>query len=264
MQTGPLCLLWSHCIDREIVIFPWLLLLKHRNIHLQRGWNTSPKQDLTWPGVVFGPAWQFPSHQMGCAAALSGDEYMAWHPSDAKILPCPWLAQRHHVLLTATRSAQGPIGPDLALMDNTHVNVCQKKSEKSIYSMGFGWRLLLRSKGLKFGSWCKIRETKSFNDWAFCTSLLAPDHPRGQRAGIKPAACCPGSLIRGAALCTDKSREPRFCCCFGCWSARRACETPQLQSTTESLTLTSIVFNTENQDQLQEYCTKTLGKHESC
>lgn len=59
----------------------------------------------------------------------SGDEYMAWHPSDAKILPCSWLAQRHHVLLTAMRSAQGPIGPDLALMDNTHFNVCQKKSE---------------------------------------------------------------------------------------------------------------------------------------
>lgn len=98
----------------------------------------------------------------------------------------------------------------------------KKKNLKAIYLMGFGWRLLLRSKELKFGSWCTIRETKSFNYWAFCTSLLVPDHPRGQRAGIKPAVCCHGSLIRGVALCTDKSREPRFCCCFGCCSARGA------------------------------------------
>lgn len=130
--------------------------------------------------------------------------------------------------------------------------------------MGFGRRLLLKRRGLKFGSWCTIRETKSFNGWAFCTSLLPPDHPRGQRAGIKPAMCCHGSLIRRAALCIDKSREPRFCCCFGCWSARRARETPQLQTTIESLTLISIIFNTKNQDQLEEHHTKTLGKHESC
>lgn len=89
----------------------------------------------------------------------------------------------------------------------------KKKIEKAIHFMGFGWRLLLRSKELKFGSWCTTRESKSFNDWAFCTSLLVPDHPRGQRAGIEPAVCCHGSLIREVALCTDKSGEPRFCCC---------------------------------------------------
>lgn len=127
--------------------------------------------------------------------------------------------------------------------------------------MGFGRRSLLRRKGLKFGSWCTMRKTKSFNAWAFCTCLLAPDHPRGQRAGIKPAVCCRGSLIRKAALWIDKSREPRFCCCFGCWSARRARETAQLQTMIESLTLISITFNTKNQDQLEEYRIKTLGKH---
>lgn len=43
---------------------------KNRNSHLQRGWNTSLRQDLTWPGVTFSSAHQYPSHQMGCAAAL--------------------------------------------------------------------------------------------------------------------------------------------------------------------------------------------------
>jgi len=45
-----------------------------------------------------------------------------------------------------------PIGPELALMGKTHFNILQKQKEKSLYSLGFGWRLLLRSKGLKYRS----------------------------------------------------------------------------------------------------------------
>lgn len=160
--------------------------------------------------------------RLGVPQHWSCDEYVTWHFRDAKIHPQLRLAQSPHPVHCHQKGTR-PIGPELALMGKTHFKIQQEKKKKSIYSMGFGWRPLRRSKGLKHWIWRTIRETKSFNDWAFCTSLPAPDHPRGHRAESKLVAYCHGSLIRGVALCTDKSRGPGLCCCFGRWAARRAC-----------------------------------------
>lgn len=63
--------LWSHCTrDWGTVTPPAFSAAETQKALLRRSWNPSPEQDLTWPGVSLGPAWQFPSHQTGCAAAL--------------------------------------------------------------------------------------------------------------------------------------------------------------------------------------------------
>lgn len=132
-QTGPFCFLWSHCIRAligELSSFPncycW-----NTETSTSKGAETHP-QNKTWHDQEWHLALLTSSHHTKWAVLQhwSGDGYMAWHPSDAEILPCHWLAQRHCVPLTDTRSAQAPIGPDLALMDSTHFNVCQKNKKK--------------------------------------------------------------------------------------------------------------------------------------
>lgn len=237
-QTGPLCLLWSRCtralIDKGTVIFPWLLqhsvLLKHRKVCLWRSWNPFPKQDPTWAGVAFGMTFGMTVSITPNGVCCGIGVVMSMRCGTLVMLKSTLTTDQNRATTSYSLPPEGhkshriktsPNGQNS--LQHSHTKKKRKKNRKSIYPMGFGWRLLLRSKGLKYGSWCTTRETKSFNGWASCTSLLAPDYPRGQRAERKLVAYCHGSLIRRVALCADKSRGHRFCCCFGCQAARRAC-----------------------------------------